>query len=202
MNPTTSFRRKPESIARDSEHKNLMTRGRAFWIPAFAGMTIFVLLLVALSTAAFAANESEEGKAAPSGLPMPRFASLRSDDVNMRTGPGTRYPIEWVYRRKGLPVEILSEFEVWRRVRDFEGAEGWVHKSALSGKRTALVAGASRNLLQDGANDAPVAAHLENGAMGQVLSCAKDWCRLKFDGVKGYLRKNEFWGVYPDETFN
>ena len=163
-------------------------------------MTIVCFLL--FSTTVFAASETEDGGKVISGLPMPRFASLRSDDVNMRTGPGTRYPIEWVYKRKGLPVEILSEFEIWRRVRDSEGSEGWVHKSALTGKRTAIVTGAPRNLLGDSINGAEVVAHLENGSVGQVVSCAKDWCRLNFDGVKGYLRKSEFWGAYPNEVFN
>ena len=162
-----------------------------------------LLFLCLMSGAAYAASEpAEEGKAVASGLPMPRFASLRSNEVNMRTGPGTRYPIEWVYKRKGLPVEILSEFEIWRRVRDSEGTEGWVHKSALVGKRTAIVTTAPRNLLQDSINGAAIAAHLENGAVGQVMSCSKDWCRLKFDGVKGYLRKSEFFGAYPNEVFN
>ncbi len=134
--------------------------------------------------------------------PAPHFASLRSGEVNMRTGPGTRYPIEWVYKRKNLPVEVIGEFEIWRRVRDSEGAEGWVHKSSLVNKRMAIVTGAPRNLLDDGTNQAAIVAHLENGTVGQVLSCSKDWCRLKFDGTKGYLRKSEFWGVYGAETLN
>lgn len=160
-----------------------------------------LLFLLLLPPAAMAADEGDDARSAPTGLATPRFASLRANEVNMRTGPGTRYPIEWVYKRKGLPVEILSEYEIWRRVRDQDGSEGWVHKSALSGKRMGLVTG-SRNLLDDAANSAPVVAHLETGAMGQILSCTKDWCRLKFDSVKGYLRKSEFWGAYPNEIFN
>lgn len=165
-------------------------------------LTFLLLALCLLSGVVFAANETEDAKPFPSGLPLPRFASLRSGDVNMRTGPGTRYPIEWVYKSKGLPVEILSEYEIWRRVRDSEGSEGWVHKSALSGKRAAIITTAPRNLLGDNVNDAAVVAHLDIGAVGQLTSCSKDWCRLKFDGVKGYLRKSEFWGAYPNETFN
>ena len=88
-----------------------------------------------------------------------------------------------------------------RRVRDSEGSLGWVHKSALTSKRSAIVAG-PRNLLKENSNNAEVVAHLENGSIGQILSCGKDWCRLKFDSVKGYLRKSEFWGAYPNETFN
>lgn len=138
----------------------------------------------------------------PASVSAPHFASLRSNEVNMRTGPGTRYPIEWVYKRKGLPVEVIGEFEIWRHVRDSDGSEGWVHKSALVGKRMAIVTGAPRNLLEDNVNGASVSAHLENGAIGQILSCTKDWCRLKFDGIKGYLRKSEFWGSTSDEVLN
>jgi SH3-like domain-containing protein len=159
-----------------------------------------VLLLATAAQAAI--NESETDSKGVSGLPLPRFASLRSDDVNMRTGPGTRYPIEWVFARQGLPVEITAEYEIWRRVRDPEGAEGWVHKNALVGKRTAIVTGALRELHTDADEKSLVAAHLEMGAVGQLMSCAKDWCKVRFNGTKGYLRKTEFWGAYPGEMFD
>lgn len=162
----------------------------------------FFLFFALLTGVAAAASEPEEEKVFTSGLPLPRFASFRTNEVNMRTGPGTRYPIEWVYKHKGLPVEILSEFEIWRRVRDSEGSEGWVHKSSLSGKRMAIVTGAPRDLLDNDKDGARVMAHLDTGAVGQVVSCSEVWCRLKFDGIKGYLRKEQFWGVYPNEAFN
>jgi SH3-like domain-containing protein len=157
--------------------------------------------LVLLSSSAFATDaETEDTAKGASGLPIPRFASLRSNDVNMRTGPGTRYPIEWVYHRQGLPVEITAEFDYWRRIRDWEGSEGWVHKSALSGKRGLIVTGSMRELRTSEDEQAAIAAHLEPGATGMIVSCAKIWCRVKFDHAKGYLQKSAFWGVYPDET--
>ena len=120
----------------------------------------------------------------------------------MRAGPGTRYPIVWVYARKNLPVEVTAEYDIWRRVRDPEGVEGWVNKNELTGKRNAVVTG-SPHELRDGRDDtAAVTAHLEIGALGQLVSCAPDWCKLKFDGVKGYLRKSDFWGAYPNEVFD
>jgi SH3-like domain-containing protein len=146
-------------------------------------------------------NETEDGKGT-SGLPLPRFASLRSDEVNMRTGPGTRYPIEWLLTRPGLPVEIIAEYDVWRRVRDPDGSEGWVHKSGLSGKRTAIITGTARDLHSDKNPASPLVAHLEVGAIGKIEVCAKDWCRLKFDDIKGRLPKTDFWGAYPGESFN
>ena len=159
--------------------------------------TVFLILFLLMPIVAHAADAEDKTM----GQPLPRFASLRSDEVNMRTGPGTRYPIEWVYKRKGLPVEITGEFEIWRRVRDADGSEGWVQKSNLTGKRMAMVTGAY-DLRDEASPQAPVVAHLEKDAQGQILSCTKDWCRLKFDDVKGYLPKNQLWGAYPTEVFD
>src|SRR5271170_753120 len=128
-------------------------------------MTITFLLLSATARAAVNENDTESGKGA-SGLPVPRFASLRSDGVNMRTGPGTRYPIDWVFAREGLPVEIIAEYEIWRRVRDPDGAEGWVHKNALSGKRTAIVTGNLRDMYNGTEPQSAIVAHLEPGTVG------------------------------------
>ncbi|NTU76790.1 MAG: hypothetical protein HGA90_03105 [Alphaproteobacteria bacterium] len=154
--------------------------------------------------ATFAAEtegEGEEGRGA-TGLPLPRFASLRFGEINLRTGPGTRYPIDWVFVRQGMPVEITAEYDIWRRVRDPEGAEGWVQKNALSGKRMVIVTGTRRDLRQKDDDKAPAVAHLEMGAMGALLSCEVEWCRAKFGEIKGYLRKNDFWGASPNETFD
>jgi SH3-like domain-containing protein len=137
-----------------------------------------------------------------SHLPLPRFAALRNGAVNMRTGPGTRYPIEWVYARRGLPVEVVAEYDIWRRVRDPEGVEGWVNKTELTGKRSAMVTGKTHELRVDHSDNSNVIAHLEPGAMGQLVSCSQDWCKVKFDDFKGYLRKLDFWGAYPNEIFD
>lgn len=150
-------------------------------------------------------NEKLEEGQGTSGLPLPRFAALRAGDVNLRTGPGTRYPIDWVFVHQGMPVEIIAEFEVWRRVRDADGDEGWVHKNALSGKRTAIVlgeAGSIHELRRKPDVKSDSVAHLEAGVIGQLLACAKDWCKLRFSGIKGYLPKTEFWGTYAGETFD
>ncbi|MER2520735.1 MAG: SH3 domain-containing protein [Bdellovibrionales bacterium] len=146
----------------------------------------------------------QEGHAATgkSGLPIPRFVSLRSDEVNMRTGPGTRYPIEWVLRRRGLPIEVTAEYDVWVRVRDADGIQGWVQRGMISGRRMAIIHGSMRNLLKDDEPSAPTVARLEIGATGKIMSCKKDWCNLQFGKVKGYLRKSEFWGAYPDELIH
>ena len=168
--------------------------------------TFFLALcLLALAAPAFAVDETENNEPASksgSGLPIPRFASLRASDVNLRTGPGTRYPIEWVFTHRGMPVEITAEYETWRRVRDAEGDEGWVHKNGLTGVRSAIITGGPHELRQGMEDAGAVAAHLEAGAIGQIVSCSKDWCKLRFDGARGYLRKTDFWGAYAQEVFD
>jgi SH3-like domain-containing protein len=161
----------------------------------------FFLLLSPISHAAVPETDNGEGSKGVSGLPIPRFASLRASDVNLRTGPGTRYPIEWVLTHQGMPVEITAEYEMWRRIRNVDGDEGWVHKNALSGHRAAIITGGKRELHDSADETSAITAHLEEGAIGQLISCSKDWCKLKFEGVKGYAHKNDFWGSYPKEIF-
>jgi SH3-like domain-containing protein len=140
------------------------------------------------------------GAASSTGLAVPRYVSLRSDEVNLRTGPGVRYPVEWVLQRRHMPVEILAEFENWRKIRDFQGTEGWVHESMLSGRRYAIVTGAVRGLHRDPDAKASTVARLEPGVVAEILECRNDWCRLDSDGYKGWVTRAEFWGVYPSEA--
>ncbi len=136
------------------------------------------------------------------GLPLPRFVSLRAGEVNMRTGPGLRYPVEWVYRRRTLPVEVIAEYATWRKVRDWQGAEGWVHQSMLDGRRTVIVTGQVRNLRRVPDAAAEPAARAEPGVIATVRECPTDgvWCRVEAEGIEGWLRRDEVWGVYPRET--
>lgn len=161
-------------------------------------------MLLASCGGAVAAGEADvvgDEARGVSGLQLPRYAALRTDKVNLRSGPGTRYPIEWVFVLKGLPVEITAEYDIWRRVRDSEGTEGWVNKTVLSGKRAAIITGEPRDMHRHDDAQTPVIAHVDVGAVGQLVSCAKDWCVVKFGGIKGYLRKTDFWGAYPNEVF-
>ncbi len=135
---------------------------------------------------------------------LPRFASLRADEVNLRTGPGRRYPVEWKLVREGMPVEILLEYNTWRKIRDQEGTVGWVHQSMLSGRRTIVVTGSPRTLRRQPADDAPPRAVLEPGVIADLYDCATDgaWCRIGVRTLKGWLKRDEFWGVYAGETVN
>jgi len=144
-----------------------------------------------------------------SGLALPRFVSLKSDRVNLRKGPSTDYPTLWVYRRAGLPLEVVGEHEGWRQVRDAEGASGWVLQSMLSGRRTALVLPweikpekplpvvAIRTESRDGGE---VIANVEAGTIANVRSCDGRWCHVVIGEFKGYLEQKKLWGVYEGES--
>jgi SH3-like domain-containing protein len=158
-----------------------------------------LLLLLAFVLAAPAAPV----RAAEASLPVPRFVSLRSDEVNVRTGPGVRYPIDWVFVRKTMPVEVLAEVDTWRKVRSLDGTEGWVHQSMLTGRRTAIVIGSeTRSLHQRNDPATPTIAELEPGVIGGLLECRDAWCRLEVAGQKGWLPRDQLWGVLPTENFN
>jgi SH3-like domain-containing protein len=145
-----------------------------------------------------------------SGQPLPRFVSLKSDRVNMRTGPGTEYPMQWVYRRAGLPMEVLREFEAWRQVRDSEGATGWVLASLLSSRRTALVEPwlvkadtpepPQVPLKDDDRDNAANVAMVEAGVIANVKSCDGRWCAVTIGAFRGHLQQSRLWGVYKGET--
>ena len=133
-------------------------------------------------------------------LPLPRFASLRSEEVNLRVGPGSEYPIEWVFRYEKMPIEIVREFGPWRKIRDFEGAEGWVHQSMLSGKRMALITGCHVILRKNPDENAKGMACLKTHTSGKLLECQNQWCRIQIEKHKGWLLRTQIWGVYPTET--
>lgn len=141
-----------------------------------------------------------------SGLPVPRYVSLKSDHVNVRIGPTKDNDVAWVYTRAGLPVEVTAEFENWRRVRDSEGAEGWVYHSMLSGRRTAVVTMKDKDelapLYESATTSSALAAKLQAGVVAQVKSCDSGWCRIIGNGFDGWIEKQRLWGVYADEKVN
>jgi SH3-like domain-containing protein len=157
----------------------------------FGCALLFSGFALALATASLAAD---------SGLPLPRFVTLKSDQVNLRAGPGDRYPIEWVLTRKDMPVEIVAEFEHWRKVRDVEGTEGWVHQRMLAGRRSVLVKGEVRPLLRRPEAGAEVVARAEPGVIARLQECKGSWCRVEAQSVTGWVRRSDVWGVYPDEA--
>lgn len=166
---------------------------RAFsHVPAFCRSSLRIVAIPALfAIAAIAAEKAQ---------PVPRFASLRADEVNLRTGPGERYPIDWVLVRKGLPVEVVAEFDVWRKIRDAQGSEGWVHQRMLSASRSVVVKGAVRILHAEADAASPAMARAEPGVVARLLECRGSWCRIEAQDIRGWLQRSEIWGVLPDEV--
>ena len=172
-------------------------------------------LLIPLTAEAAPAPAPEVGKGPVTKLPLPRYASLKTNRVNLREGPSKDHRTLWVFQRAGLPVEIVAEFETWRRIRDSEGTEGWVLHSLLSGRRTSIVTAGKAS--DKGGDKAPVPlyakadeasgeeARLQAGVIGSVKTCTGTWCRIivalpqRRGDVDGYVRQDRLWGVYPNE---
>ncbi len=129
-----------------------------------------------------------------------RYASLRHETTHARAGPGQDYPIRWTYKRQGLPVLVLREYEHWRQVRDPEGDEGWVHAAGLTRRRTVMVVGPARILRKEAQETGAPVARLEPGVIGRVERCDRAWCRITVKGYSGWLKHEEVWGVRPGET--
>ena len=136
------------------------------------------------------------------GLPVPRFVSLGADQVHLRFGPGREYPVRWVLARKGLPVEIVAEFDTWRKVKLHDDDEGWIHSSLLSSRRTVMIKDEIAELRRTPDNDARVVLRAEPGVVGDLLDCEEDWCRVDIQGRRGWLRRDAFWGVLPEEVLH
>ncbi len=165
------------------------------WRPLLLGLLFLLLLLLGTGP-----GEAQVGRV--TGLPVPRFVSLASDRVNVRHGPGEQYPIQWVFVRRGVPVQIIAEHDNWRRIVDSEGDRGWVHGNLLSSRRTVLIAGETRTLRRTPRDDARPVLRAEPGVLGELFDCQGEWCRVEIAGKRGWLRRNEVWGVLPDETFD
>ena len=157
------------------------------------------LLLAALLTlpAPVVAEQPERGPV--TNLPLPRYVSLKSSEGNARRGPSLSHRIDWVYKRRALPLEVTAEFGHWRRVRDRDGAGGWVHYSLLSGVRTVLIEQDMVELRARPSEDAEVLAQAEIGVVARLGECIPDWCRVTAGGERGGVEKTALWGVAPDE---
>jgi SH3-like domain-containing protein len=157
------------------------------------------------AVAASPGEPQSTSKIGPSGLPVPRFVSLKNDNTNVRRGPSSDHAVLYVYKRKGTPVEIVAEFEHWRRIRDSSGEEGWVYKSLLSGTRTILVAPWKADITVELKRrpeiSAAIVARLEPGVGGEVESCDGAWCAITAGGYDGFVEQNMLFGVYPGEVF-
>lgn len=166
-------------------------------------------LLICVAPASAQTTPPDAAVPSGSGLPVPRFVSLKADRVNLRSGPGTDYPTGWVFRRAGLPVEIVKEFEGWRQVRDADGSTGWVLQSFLSGRRTGLVLPWERKqgtqpplvpIYSSDSQSSYVVVNVEAGVIADLHGCDGRWCRVTVDRYAGYIEQKKLWGVYEGET--
>lgn len=194
---------------RDVQNGLTTRRLSAGWL---AIMVALVMVILAPWSASWPALAQDNGlkfgeQLGPiSGLPLPRFVSLKADRVNLREGPSRNHRTTWVFQRAGLPVEVTAEFDVWRKVRDSEGTVGWVLHTLLSGRRTALVApwkkGDIFTLLAQPDKDASPVAKLQSGVIASLKSCDGNWCHVSGTSFDGYIQQTSLWGVYPNEKIN
>lgn len=166
-------------------------------------LTRWSLCLAALLFAASAnAADTDGGKGPVTGYDLPRFVSVRVDKANLRTGPDKYFPIRTVLLRRGMPVKVIDEFKLWRKVALHDGMEGWLHQSLVTGRRTFLVVGASVEMLEEPEREADVVARLEPGALANLTACAGDWCALSVSGFAGWVPRAAGWGALPGEDFD
>jgi Uncharacterized protein conserved in bacteria len=131
-------------------------------------------------------------------LPLPRFASIKADEANVRAGPGLHYPIEWVFTRRNMPVMIVGDYEHWRRIRDFEGVEGWIHRALLSGERTVIVVDEAYALRREPSFDAPMVAKIKPTVTASLDRCDDVWCAIQVQGYEGWMYHSALWGLDRD----
>lgn len=150
---------------------------------------VFIVGLFFLIKPALAENNQE----------TTRFVSLRSTEVNMRVGPGTEYPIEWIYVRQNLPVEVIGEFGIWRKIRDMEGTEGWIHQTMASKNRTIAIVNEDALMHRADSSSSKSIALLKVGVIAQVKRCRQNWCQVKVNKMKGWIQAHHVWGLHSGE---
>ena len=158
-----------------------------------------VLLLLLFAVVAGPIPALPPAVAQSTGLPLPRFVSLASEEINVRTGPGQMHPIRWVFARRGVPVQIVEEAQDWRRIVDHEDATGWIHASLLSSRRTILVTGETRPLRRTPRSDARIVALVEPMVIGNLLNCERNWCLVEVENRRGWLERGQFYGALETE---
>lgn len=163
-------------------------------------------LVSALGTAVAVAQDSSN-TGSVTKLPIPRFVSLKPSDTPMREGPSKDHRIKWVFKREGLPVEVIAEHEQWRRIRDSDSTDGWVYHARLSNRRTVVIrapkdpkANGEQRLFKEENENSAVVAKVQPGVVANIERCSKEWCRVSVEGYSGHIRKGVVWGVYPDEV--
>lgn len=159
-----------------------------------------MLIAAVLTLSALAGPlDKDSVRKGPSGLEIPRFVALNAPEVNMRAGPGLQYPIEWVFRRRSLPMLVTDEYDNWRKVRDPDGVEGWIHVQLLTGKRSLMVEGTTRRLYARPDATSALIMTAEAGVVGTLIACRNGWCEMRLEGRRGWIRQVESYGSFTSE---
>lgn len=158
---------------------------------------IYIFCTILASTTATYTNAAERGPV--TNLLMPRYVSLKASEANARRGPSLSHRIDWVFKKKGMPLEIYGEYDNWRRVRDAEGAGGWIHYSLLSGVRSIIITSSMANLYRKSDQNSMIMARIEQNYIADLGKCIKDWCEIDAGKYDGWIKKTDIWGVAPDE---
>ena len=160
---------------------------------------IFIICLILINTSfTFAETLGNE-----TGLKIPRFVSLKSDNSNLRVGPSENYPVKLKYIVANMPVEIIDEYKNWRKIKDYEENEGWIHKNLIKGKRFTIV----NTPYQEGLQVFIKPKGNNIGKIGkknvlEVKTCLMNWCKIKYGKNTGWVNKLNLWGIYDNETIN
>lgn len=180
----------------DDTKKKMMAA--VFTVLANRRSSFVCTLLLCLAIIAPSSTLAEE-RGPVTNLPMPRFVSLKVDEANVRRGPSLSHKIDWVFKKRNMPLVVVGEYEHWRRVQDIDGAGGWIHYSLISGTRTVIVTAETLDILMQPDANAPVNARLEIGVIANLGKCDLDWCQIRAGGYRGWARKTGLWGVDADE---
>jgi len=157
---------------------------------------IVCAIMVGVSGSMVAADE----RGTVTNLPIPRFVSLKASEGNVRRGPSLSHRVDWVFKRRNMPLQVTAEHGHWRRVEDKEGFGGWVHYSLISGNRTVIVEQDMLTLHKRPDEVTPIVAALEAGVVAELDKCEREWCRVSSGGYRGWARKGALWGVAPEEV--
>ena len=166
---------------------------------------ILLVLLVIIAAGALAATAKERGSSGSKNSSLPRFVSLRSDKVYARSGPGVKYPREWVYAQKSAPLEVIAEYEDWRKVRDWQGSESWIKAQMLSKKRfVKVISTGENNLYAKDSYKAKIVAHIEDEVIGELKKCPAEniFCLVQFGNYQGWMPRQNLYGIYPEEIID
>jgi SH3-like domain-containing protein len=195
----TFGRNRPSLVSRVAM-SNERTKRERLTRPCSALLAGVVLSALALAGCSRHATQPVpvQGRQTPSGQPVPRYVSLKFDKVNARAGPGDDYDLKWIYRVKGLPLQVVAETDEWRRVCDAQGAMSWVHRRTTDGRRTVMRTQAVALVLHARPDEtSPEAATLVGRSLAELKDCQGDWCRVAVGRAQGWLRSDEVWGLAP-----